>query len=53
MHPAVAELCEQFFYGAANRLGWLFLKEFKEVPKMAVILVAMAVSKTVPLYPII
>ena len=53
MHPVVAELCEQFFYGAPNRLGQLFPKEFKGVPKMAVVLVAMAISKTVPLYLII
>lgn len=48
---AIQELCEQFFFGAANRLGWLFPKEFKEVPEMVVVLVATAVSETVPQCP--
>lgn len=47
---AIQELCEQFF-GAANRLGWLFPKEFREVPEMVVVLVATAVSETVPQCP--
>ena len=38
-------------FGAANHLGWLFPKEFKEVPEMVVVLVATAVSETVPQCP--
>ena len=46
-HPAIAQLCEQFYYSTPNQLGILFPKEFKDkVPEMAAALAATAVSST-------
>lgn len=50
-NAAIAEVCKTFFYGAENKMGHLFPKEFgNKVPSTAVALVALSGAEVLILY---